>query len=323
MITARAPGKVVLWGEYAVLASAPALVMAVNRFATCTVEPADGDWRIDAAGHQADGATVSLERLCATEPPPTDAVWRILWHVLQKLPAGALPEGGRVRLDTSAFHEHGCKLGLGSSAALSVAIYGALCRLLGTAPSYADAMAVHRHLQSGAGSGIDVAAAWHGGLLRYQRAGGVGQVCDWQLPEPLHVAFVWSGTPARTTDHLTRLQRWLGRGEGAELGALAAEARSLFDAPEPLPALRDYVTLLEDLDQAAGLGIFSPDHRRLAQLAIDAGVVYKPCGAGGGDIGAAFTTDANAAARFAQTAASEGFAPLALEKASHGLEVTG
>ena len=44
MIEYSAPGKAVVWGEYAVLEGAPALVMAVNRYATARVEPADGQW---------------------------------------------------------------------------------------------------------------------------------------------------------------------------------------------------------------------------------------------------------------------------------------
>ena len=37
-VTASAPGKVVLSGEYAVLSGAPAICMAVNRRATVTIE---------------------------------------------------------------------------------------------------------------------------------------------------------------------------------------------------------------------------------------------------------------------------------------------
>ena len=33
-----APGKIVLWGEYAVLAGAPAAVMAIDRYASCALK---------------------------------------------------------------------------------------------------------------------------------------------------------------------------------------------------------------------------------------------------------------------------------------------
>ncbi len=41
---ARAPGKLVALGEYAVLDGAPALVLAIDRYAVATLEPSrDGD----------------------------------------------------------------------------------------------------------------------------------------------------------------------------------------------------------------------------------------------------------------------------------------
>jgi phosphomevalonate kinase len=51
------------------------------------------------------------------------------------------------------------------------------------------------------------------------------------------------------------------------------------------------------------------------------GVVYKPCGAGGGDIGAAFSTDPAALDRFTRTAHIQGYAPIMLETALHGIHV--
>lgn len=325
MIRARAPGKVVLWGEYAVLAGAPALVMAVDRYAQCTLEPAESDWRFTAAGHDAREEHIARRRLLDRTPPPDGAVWSLFWHGLQALDGASLPAGGHGHFDTGEFHRQGIKLGIGSSAALGVAIYGALCRLLGQAADIQTALDVHRRLQGGAGSGIDVAAAWHGGLQRFRRGAAPQppEVEAWQMPGHVNMVFVWSGRAARTTDHLERLRCWLGRGYGEELGALAAQANALFEAADPLPALRDYVALLASLDKAAQLGIYGPGHQRLARLAFDAGVVYKPCGAGGGDIGAAFTADPDAATRFHRAAAGEGFLPLALETASHGLEVTG
>jgi len=134
---------------------------------------------------------------------------------------------------------------------------------------------------------------------------------------------VWTGSAASTGAHLGRLQCWLDGGGGGELEELAASSAGLFDLPDPVAALGAYVERLDALDQAAQLGIFTPAHRRLQRLAITAGVVYKPCGAGGGDIGAAFAADAAALEHFVDLARQDGFLPLALETASHGLEVTG
>jgi phosphomevalonate kinase len=332
MIRARAPGKVVLWGEYAVLTGAPALVMAVDRYAECTVAPGDDVWRFEARGFQAPAAAVPRERLLSREPPAADAVWHTTWHVLQELPRSALrrlPAGGRLRSDSRSFHHRGTKLGLGSSAAVCVATCGALCRLLDQPLDYATALAIHGRTQGQSGSGIDVAAAWHGGTLRFQRphTGEPGCATPWPLPPGLHPVFVWSGRAARTPDHLSRFWRWLDADRRPPLDALAERAAALFEAgdgpADVLSALTAYVGALEHLDAAAKLGIYSDGHRTLRRLASQAGVVYKPCGAGGGDLGAAFAAEPAAADRFAALATDHGFLPVALEIAPHGIEVTG
>lgn len=320
---ALAPGKVVLWGEYAVLHGAPALVMAVDRYARCRLAagPADG-WRCRSTGFAAAAETVSRQRLLEASAPAPDACWTVLWQVLQHLQA--FPEAGEADFDTTGFHEQGRKLGLGSSAALSLAVYGAACRLLARRPDPAAAFEIHRRMQGGRGSGIDVAAAWHGGTLRF-RLGTAPQpeVDSWSLPAGLEIRFVWSGTAASTGAHLDRLQRWLETGNGRELDDLVGMSTALFDAADVPGTLARYVDTLRALDRAAGLGIFTPAHDHLQQLAIAAGVVYKPCGAGGGDIGAAFSEDADAADRFVARARQAGYLPLDLETASHGIEVTG
>lgn len=324
LITASAPGKVVLWGEYAVVTGAPALVMAVNRYAACHIQPGHDDWSFEALGHAAPTERIPHARLVAADPPPPTSAWHTVWHVLHHLDCRRLPEGGKVRLDTRHFQHDGSKLGLGSSAAVCVAAYGAFSRLLGQTPDFAAASAAHRHLQGGAGSGIDVAAAWYGGTLRFQRRATEPATAEpWELPADLHLTFVWAGRPARTTDHLARFHAWLADDRPDALQALEAAARALFEDADFWGRLPEYVASLEALDLAAGLGIYSSAHARLRELAIDARVVYKPCGAGGGDLGAAFTPDPAAGARFAQLAAANGFLLVPLETAPDGLEVTG
>jgi len=322
-IESTAPGKVVLWGEYAVLHGAPALVMAVNRYARCRLSAtADSAWRCRSEGFTAAGETITRSRLLESSPPPPAACWALLWHVVRHLQA--FPDGGEATFDTAGFHAEGRKLGLGSSAALCVAVYGAACGLLGRRPEPSAAFDIHHRLQGGKGSGIDVAAAWHGGLLRFRRgAEPVPAAEPWSLPAGLELRFVWTGTSASTGAHLGRLGTWLDAADGIELRDLAQASAALFDAAALPDALAHYVDALRALDRAAALGIFSPAHDHLHRLAIDTGVVYKPCGAGGGDIGAAFTDDADAADRFVARARQAGYLPLALETASHGLEVTG
>jgi len=79
---------------------------------------------------------------------------------------GFLPEG-RVRTDSSAFFDGERKRGLGSSAAVAVALSRALLALAGVEePGLAleAALEAHRRSQGGQGSGYDVLASFHGGL---------------------------------------------------------------------------------------------------------------------------------------------------------------
>jgi phosphomevalonate kinase len=86
-----------------------------------------------------------------------------------------------------------------------------------------------------------------------------------------------------------------------------------------LAELAHYCEVLKSFDAAANLNIFTHEHTRLGTLAAGSGVLYKPCGAGGGDIGIGFSDDPDALAVFRQRAAENGFLPLDLEMASHGV----
>ena len=63
---------------------------------------------------------------------------------------------------------------------------------------------------------------------------------------------------------------------------------------------------------------------KLGTIAHQNGLAYKPCGAGGGDIGVAFGDDTNKEnkQRFVDQATSAGFVCLNLETAEHGVKVT-
>ncbi len=207
----------------------------------------------------------------------------------------------------------------GSLPAMSTARLSASSTLL------AGVMCMHHSLQGRLGSGIDIAASFFGGLLRFQRddVPSWTNPHHWSLPETLHRTFIWTGHGAATTDHLRRFQLWLEAGEGSEpLEHLSQCSRTLFETRALVADLTEYVSSLRSLDAAAHLGIYDSTHDALHRLAMATGVVYKPCGAGGGDIGAAFSEDPEALRRFSSRAADAGFTPLDLEIAPHGIETT-
>ena len=309
MIGASAPGKVVLWGEYAVLEGAPAAVLAINRYARCTVATG-AQWRFSAHGFEASAA--QFERL--PRKPPNDPAARLPWHVLQTFPAASLAPMS-VNMHSDAFHIAGRKLGLGASAALCVALQAAFAAYCGSQPNYADALAAHRRLQGGLGSGIDVASSFFGGCLRFQD--GTAKPCR----DPLaNRCFLWLGESARTTSKLQRFADYVGGGDTTALRALAERSQALFDNPAS-EALRAYVRALKRLDKAAGLGVYSAPHLAAERLAESAELIYKPCGAGGGDVGVAVAESPEPLTDFAAAAGAAGFTVLNLQTAQYGVHL--
>jgi phosphomevalonate kinase len=200
------------------------------------------------------------------------------------------------------------KLGLGSSAALSTALISGL-RLLhrGAACSAADLASLvdlHRGLQGGRGSGVDVAASLLGGALRYELGAGGPAASAIDLPEDLTVRCVWTGRAASTGSFLEALDQAKARDPRAvdaamdrlgEISELGADALEVADSVRFLHAVNDFTPALEELGRVMKMPILSDDHSRVWQAASELGVAYKPSGAGGGDFGLVFWSGAGPA----------------------------
>jgi len=349
-VEVSAPGKLILFGEYAVLFGAPAVVAAMDRRAVVTMRPFAGSgWEIAAPGLIARRARLEVE-------PDNTVRWhdeklgRDAYGLIDQLLRG-IGESGSIDLvklppleailDTRAFFESAggweSKLGLGSSAALTVAFASALEVWAGDEATsegtrrLQELVALHRGVQGGAGSGIDVAASFLGGVIRYQLAedGSVTDAAPLALPENLRMVFVWTGRAASTGDFLGRLE---ARREEApneaepvldQLGTISSdgvEALAENDANGFLDAVDVFWGTLEQLGDVIAMPILSEEHRVLRQIAVDCGVRYKPSGAGGGDFGVGFTTDPDAATAFANCVGVGGFRLLDLSIDQNGLE---
>ncbi|HEX8795494.1 MAG TPA: hypothetical protein VF765_31305 [Polyangiaceae bacterium] len=238
-----APGKLVLTGAYAVLEGAPAIVIAVDRYAVSDV---------------------------------------------------ASPED----VDVSALHDPtGRKLGLGSSAASMVAAEGARAVARGEdlrdplvrASLFRTVRGAHAVSQGG-GSGVDVAASVHGGVLRYELSGAESRVRPLGLPRGLVFEAWWSGWSARTSDLLARVAALKARVPGAldplvSLASTAASHAETGDAHAFVQAARAYGRGLFALGQAADAPIVLPGFAELAAMAEREDGAFLPSGAGGGDVG--------------------------------------
>lgn len=335
-IVASAPGKLVLLGEYAVLEGAPALVLAVNRRARVTLATHPSDtWAInsptlgmDARLHvAADGAGWA-----------GDAAPELAWvaMVVGQLPFAPHLPACRVELESDAFHlghtGAPAKLGLGSSAALTVALLGALHALARQPPpALADCVRIHRSIQHGRGSGIDVAASHAGGLSRYQLdAAHRPRHEAMAFPDGLHWRCVYSGKPASTGEMLATIAAWRAReperyahhvNELATISSRGVDAVAAHDAAAFLSGCKAYALALARFGEASGLDIASRAHRELGQLAAACGCVYKSCGAGGGDVGITVAVDDVRLRDFAARATQAGFPVIEMEADERGLQV--
>lgn len=340
---ASAPGKVVIIGEYAVLEGAPALVMAVDRRVHVSLSSHHESY----CSVSAPGLTTGQGRFRLGPAGPLwlegDAVmFRLATHTIEAF-FGVAGNDSPCRpfdliLDSAALMERrgglNRKLGLGSSAALTVALCHALGYYVATqqggvaTPDLDRLIDIHAGLQGRRGSGLDIAASLHGGLIEYHRSPSPRAVPA-RLPKDVAYCFVWSGREAATGRFLAQIDQWRrdhGRAFGrvmaplAEIAGAGTTAAQHNDAEGFLGALDEYVAALQALGRASGSDILSAPHRRLCALARRYGVVYKPCGAGGGDIGVGMARDPEALARFQRALAAEKFQPLSLNSERDGVE---
>ena len=296
MSLARAPGKLVLSGAYSVLSGAPALVAAVDRYVL------------------ADSA-----RPATFLTPEVHA---------------ALGERAAPWFDASALRDGDKKLGLGSSAAILVASLAAL--ELAAEPALTDealcarvyerAFVAHRAAQGG-GSGVDVAASAHGGVLAARRKNGALELTRLALPSSLQFE-VWAcSASASTAAFLARIAEFAARDPAAHAARIDAQAQAAEaalaavergDATEFVAAIARQVTTLTALGESAKVSIVTPELAELARLAAAVGAAFLPAGAGGGDV--AYWVGANAAPpAFAARAQALGLSRVRLALGARGV----
>lgn len=324
--SASAPGKAVLCGEYAVLRGGTAIAMAIDRRAHVHFRASDGKHHVVSTPGYADGrwrfrldGDGKAEWLDAAGRPDLRLLEAALATVHERLPAAM-----DLTIDTREFFDATShrKLGFGSSAAAAVALLAALQRAPASNGCRA-AMQVHRSLQDGRGSGVDVATSCRGGVIRYRKDDrGEPERLAW--PDGVLFRFLWSGRTADTGASIRRLEHspqdersWRQLHEAAEA---AAEAFSAGKADPLIASLGTYTQALSRFSVDHDLGIFEAGHDAMVSAAAECGVVYKPCGAGGGDIGIVVATSAERITRFCNDAIKRGFMPLDVTLDERGVE---
>lgn len=348
-VNVTVPGKVVLLGEYAVLTGAPALVQAVKRHCRVWLHFCSADKaRIEAPQLHMDPAYFAVDRLgqlrwrtplrpdfARTAAAIESSLARVR-SVFRQLPPGEARsiEPFCMHIDTAELFHDGRKLGLGSSGATTVAIDAAIQGgFFGLDADWGVEeeqllVGLARVAQKDGGSGIDVAASLSGGTLRYQLVDGQPNSRRVELPEDLHLIHVWTGKPA-STSALVGAWHQAGRDKPQAQAALLAEMQQAAgqgleavkqgSATGLMDAMAAYGDIMSRMNTLLGQEVFTDEHRRAASLVQTIGGVYKPCGAGGGDLGVAAFSSAAQAEEFTEAGSQAGLRLLELAPAPVGL----
>ena len=308
----KAPGKVVLWGEYAILEGAPAVTMAVDQYASVDLVATRSSWEFVSTGFKTPGVHLFEKDFCSIPAAQFAEL------SLKQLGFQDFNTPFSIHSDTSNFYLNNKKIGLGSSASLATATYHALTTMLGIEASLEAALEVHNSWQSGSGSGIDVATSWFGGTISCQRTSSL-IVKPFRLPDSLFWQIVWTGHSSNTLDHIKKFDDLDRHKIALTLEKLCSASEQLEDNTVSLDTLGHYRDCLEEFDKISKLNIFTTEHRRLDRIAAEMGLIYKPCGAGGGDIGIAFADEPESLTEFNQQIENSKFIALDMEIAADGV----
>ena len=319
-VTVRVPGKLMLMGEYAVTQPGhPGIAAAIDRFLTCTVEPA--------AGFRLEFPTMGIA-------PVTAKDWNSLGERLKEVSrlelvshtlaligryldeAGCTPAPFRLVVSSELQTATGVKYGFGSSAAISVALVAAVLRYAmddpGPDATFKLAAAAHVSAQ-GNGSCADIAAVTYGGVVHYQRFDA-----DWlrlrlvraslhdlvtdrwpglniqRLPNGPSVSWRvgWTGHPVSTAEFLKRMVAFKEQSPGSFNRFLAESDRAVEAFVEAmrgrnraalLASVRQNRSALLMLARDAGLPIETDAMRAALESVERMGGAGKSSGSGGGD----------------------------------------
>ena len=157
-VKASAPGSLMLMGEHAVLRGQPAIVCAISKRMKIKLTPRDDG---EIVLHSALGEhETTLKELA-----PSDSFRFVLGAI--RANREGLEQGFELDIKSEMSHQ----MGLGSSAAVTVATLAALVGAQGRTPDprllLEQGAQVIRKVQGGVGSGADVAASTYGGCLRF------------------------------------------------------------------------------------------------------------------------------------------------------------
>jgi phosphomevalonate kinase len=323
VITVKAPGKLYIAGEYAVVETGqPAVIVALNQFVTVRVEPAHGMGRIQSKQYQ-ENSLIWRRQGDEMVFDNRDNPFHYILSAIHLTEAYASEQGKPLRLfnlyvDSDLDSADGRKFGLGSSAAVTVGTVKALLQFYDLALSqeqiYKLSAIAHLDIQ-GNGSLGDIAASVFGGWIAYRsfdrewlRAQrnlvSLSELLampwpglDIELltpPQSLRLLIGWTGSPASTSHLVDQIKAATSRSQ-AQYKQFLRRSRAVVEKlvqgfrDGNLAVIKQQISrnrfLLQQLSQFSHVHIETMKLSSLCDLAIQAGGAAKTSGAGGGDCG--------------------------------------
>ena len=280
-VIASAPGKLMLYGEHAVVYGSPCIVTAVDqRVRVSVTSNGEGEIHVESPNLGLDEYHKSLETLGKDDVPKSMSfVEYLVKRVYDKYD---LKKG--IRISTES--DFSTQFGFGSSAAVVVALAKALDEYFDLRMSEREIFEISYQAVldvQGVGSGFDVAASVYGGTLYYVTPGTViEKIYQGELPMVVGYTGVKADTPTliRQVAELKRNESWVESVFG-DIKDLVNEAKVGFEKKDFA-----YLGKLMNTNQKllATLNVSSAELDKLIKASRDGGADgAKLSGAGGGD----------------------------------------
>ena len=324
LITEKAPGKLYIAGEYAVVENGyPAILVALDQFVTCSIKESDREMgQIFSRQYHNDqllwrrmGDQMVVDK--------RDNPFSYILSAIQVTEEYARSFERELRIydlqiDSQLDSKNGRKYGLGSSAAVTVATVKALCRFynLPVTKDEIFKLAAIAHFEvQGNGSLGDVAASVYGGWISYhsfdrqwlaqqRKYLDIKSLIDlpWpdlkieslHAPKNLELLIGWTGKPASTSQLVDKISLFKARRQD-EYHHFLDESKACIqrmvdgfhrqDLESIKREIRYNRDLLKQLGNNSGVDIETPVLHKLCQIAEKFGGAAKTSGAGGGDCG--------------------------------------
>jgi len=290
-VTASAPGKLMLYGEHAVVYGNPCIVTAVDQRVRVTVEPnGEGEIHVCSPNVGLDEYHKKISRLGRDDLPKSMA---FVEHLVKRLyEKYKLIKG--IRISTES--DFSTQFGFGSSAAVVVALAKALEAYFKLKMSQKDIFEIAYQAVldvQGVGSGFDVAASVYGGTIYYVTPGTIiEKIYEDNLPMVVGYTGIKADTPTlvRQVAELRRNEKWVDSVFG-DIKDLVNEAKNQFKK-------NDFVRLGKLMNKnqklLSTLNVSSVELDNLIKATREAGAYgAKLSGAGGGDCMIAFVNNEN------------------------------